>query len=219
MKIVADSRGRLLKPELHRLSDDTVYFNTRFRKGAKLIDLWEIVEEELQKGQTDLLVIYGGICDITDVSFDHRGRRNFWPPDDIRGRFTYIKALLSGLADNYNLLNSSTKVCFIPEPGTSLAMINNIPKPVDDETHTIQMRLEEELTELRCHMKHVNDRMNIITPWTLKVSHVRRNNRWYPVYRRSADGLHPTRNQAYKMALILKEFSERILVNKREERF
>lgn len=89
-----------------------------------MIDLWEIVEDELQKGQTDLLIIYGGICDITDVLYDRYGRRSFWPPDDVQGRFANIKTLLTGLANNYNLLNTTTKVCFIPESGIGLGMIN-----------------------------------------------------------------------------------------------
>lgn len=215
VKIVADSRGKFLKTELQRLNDSTIHFNTRYRKGAKLIDLWEIVEEELFKGQADLIIIYGGVCDITDITYDNFGRRFFWPPTNIRGRFTEIKSLMSGLAANYNLLNTSVKLCFMPEPGLNLAMVNRLPIPTTESEHKVQMDLENELTDLRSHTKHVNDTMSIITPWSLKITHLRRQNIWYPVYRRMHDGLHPTVHQAYKLAILLKEFSKRALYHKR----
>lgn len=77
VKVIADSRGRLLKHELFRLNDRNIHFSTRFKKGAKLVELWAIVEEELFKGQTDLIIIYGGICNITDIVYDEFGREDF----------------------------------------------------------------------------------------------------------------------------------------------
>lgn len=214
VKVVADSRGRLLKRELQRLNDNSFYFHTRFRKGAKLVDLWEIVEEELLKGQTDLLIIYGGICDITDIVHNRFGVREFWPPTDISGRFNDIKSLMSGLANNYNLLNPKTKLCFMPEAGLDLAMVNRLTY-VDENIKVIQAKLESELEELRCHTKHINDSMNMTTPWTLKVTHSRRKNKWWPAYSRSVDGLHPTLYQANYLARVLKEFSKSALISKR----
>lgn len=214
VKVVADSRGRLLKPELQRLNDDSFHFHTRYRKGAKLIDLWEIVEEELQKGQTDLLIIYGGICDITNIVYNKYGRREFWPPKDIAGRFNDIKSLMSGLANNYNLLNPDTKLCFMPEAGVDLAMVNQLTY-VDETTKAIQANLEIELEDLRCHTKRTNDSMSTITPWTLKITHSRRKNKWHPAYSRSTDGLHPSLFQAHNLASVLKEFSKSALISKR----
>lgn len=213
--VVADSRGRLLKGELQRLNDSSIYFNTRVRKGGKLIDLWEIVEEELAKGQADLLIIYGGVCNITDVCYDEAGTRSFWPPADIGNRFAEIRDLMKGLATNYNLLNSETKLCFMPEPGLSLGMVNHIHEPYSDELFNLQRNLEHELTVLHHHTKEVNDSMHCMTPWTLKATHLRRRNKWFPVYSRMRDGLHPTLHQAYKLACIIKEFGKKMLSLKR----
>lgn len=63
-------------------------------------------------------------------------------------------------------------------------------EPISGEINCIQRNLEWELAELRCYTKHVNDYMNVITPWTLKVTHLRRRNQWYPVYTRMRDGIH-----------------------------
>lgn len=59
------------------------------------------MEEELLKGQVDLLIIYGGVCNLTDVHYDEFGNRSFWP-ENIHGRVVEIKNLMKGLATNYN---------------------------------------------------------------------------------------------------------------------
>lgn len=64
---------------------------------------------------------------------------------------------MTGLAANYNLLNCHTKLCLMPEPGPSLAMANQMSEPITEDTCKIQMNLEKELTDLRCHTKHIND--------------------------------------------------------------
>lgn len=192
------------------LNDKSFYFSTRYRKGAKLTDLWEMAEHDILAGQTDLLIFYGGVCNVTDVHFSQRGKRSFWPPADLTSRFEEIKSTMNMIVSNYRLLNCSTKLCFIPEAGLDLACINNVRFPIPEDIQIIQQNLEVELEELRSFTKRLNDSLNILTPWTLKVTHLRRNNKWVPAYTRSSDGLHPSSAQTYKMAGIIKRYVQNV---------
>lgn len=206
VRVLADSRGRNLKNELHRLNDNSFYFSTRVRKGARLTDLWEMAENDILSGQIDLLLLYGGICDVTDIYFSRRGSRSYWPPADLSSRFESIKSIMHSITNNYRLMNCNTKLCFIPEAGVGLARINHIASPIPEDIRSIQLNLENELVDLRNFTKRMNDSLDIITPWTIKVTHLRRENKWVPVYSRSHDGLHPSFAQAFKMAKIIKNF-------------
>lgn len=206
VRVYADSRGRLLKSELYRLNDGTIHFHTRYRKGAQLVNLWEMAELDLLSGQIDLVILLGGICNITDAYYDHHGRRSFWPPNNITQRFDDIKGLMRDMASNYRLLNTKTKLCFIPEAGIDLVKFNSLKEPISIEVRRLQSDLETELQELRDFTKNLNTSMNVLTPWTLKVTHRRHSNKWIPVYSRSNDGLHPTLHQAYQIASVLHKF-------------
>lgn len=195
-----------MKSELIRYNDRALHFHTRYRKGAKLVDLWELAEPDLIAGQIDLVIIMGGICNITDVQHDDHGNRNFWPPNDIALRFGEIKALMSEMANNHRLLNTGTKLCFIPEAGIDLAKYNYPYEQRQNGVLTLQYELENELEDLRNFTKSLNDSLNVLTPWTLKVTHHRRASKWIPVYSRMSDGLHPTLYQAYQMAKILHKY-------------
>lgn len=210
IRVLADSRGRNLKNELQLLNDSSFYFSTRSKKGAKLGDLWEMAENDILTGQSDLLILYGGICDVTDVHFSRNGVRSFWPPADLTSRFENIKSTMHSIVNNYHLMDCDTKLCFIPEAGVSLALINHVISPVPEDIRLIQLDLENELDDLRNLTKRLNDSLNILTPWTIKVTHLRRDNKWVPAYVRSHDGLHPSVNQAYKMARILKKFAQNV---------
>lgn len=210
IRVLADSRGRKLKNELHRLNDGTLYFSTRVRKGAKLCDLWELAESDILTGQTDLLILYGGICDITDIHIARSGRRSFWPPANLSTRFDNIKSNMDSIVRNYQLLNCNTKLCFIPEAGVGLAMLNRISPPIPEDVRALQSQLEEELSDLQNFTKALNDSLNILTPWTLKITHLRRENNWVPVYSRSDDGLHPSTAQAFRMAKVIKKHAQSV---------
>lgn len=195
-----------MKNELFRLNDHAVYFHTRYRKGAKLVNLWELAEPDLLSGQIDLILLIGGICNITDLYYDFHGIRSIWPPEDISSRFDEIKMLMSDMVNNYRLLNTDTKLCFVPESGIDLARVNSLCEPIPNEVQQIQTNLEIELDELRNFTKSLNDGMGVLTPWTLKVTHHRRTSKWIPVYSRLSDGLHPTVYQARRIAEILHKF-------------
>lgn len=117
---------------------------------------------------------------------------------------------MSSIVNNYKLLDCSPKLCFIPEAGIGLADVNRISSPVPDDIRFIQNSLELELDELRNFTKRLNDSLNILTPWTIKVSHLRRDNKWVPVYSRFYDGLHLSADQSSKMARILKKFVKKV---------
>lgn len=67
----------------------------------------------------------------------------------LSSRFHEIESLMREMANNYRLLNTETKLCFIPEPGIDLAKFNSLCEPLSREVRILQSDLEIELDDLR----------------------------------------------------------------------
>lgn len=52
--------------ELATYNDSEIRFHVKYRKGAGLIELWEIAEYELVRDNYDMIFILGSVCDLTD---------------------------------------------------------------------------------------------------------------------------------------------------------
>lgn len=208
--IMADSRGAWLSRELrnylrlHRITD--VHYHVVYRKGAGLATLWELAEFVLLSRKVDILMILGGICDITSLSIDSRGRRSFWPSTELSEKMDYIIDIMNGIANNFKLLQLPCRLCFIPEPGADLIRYNRLVHPINWRFLVIQHQLEDYLVSLHAFTRRLNNSLGMPTPWTLDATHTRRNNQLVQVYSRLRDGLHPTLTQVKKWAEIIIRF-------------
>lgn len=201
--IISDSRGSHLWREFRRTVNNEAYFRVIARKGASLRRLWEIAELEILKGRPDIIIILGGICDLTDRYYTQQGNREFWPPHDFRSRVTEIAELMRSIANNHILLNISVKLCFLPEAGCDLLRYNQVQDPIPRELIKIQEDFEQGLRYLQNTARDLNRLLGMPTPWSLDCTHARRYGRLVPVYWRTSDGLHYSDEQTREMADIL----------------
>lgn len=102
-------------------------------KVASLKKLWEIAESEILKGPLDIILLFRGICDLTDRHYNWFGQREFWPPADMLPRINEVADLMSSIAKNFTLLNVKVKLCFLPEPGCDLLAYNHCQEPIPRE--------------------------------------------------------------------------------------
>lgn len=204
--VLADSRGSYLWRELRRTHNDDVYFRVISRKGASLRKLWEIAEAEIFQGRPDIIILYGGICDLTDRSYNWYGRREFWPPADLVARINEVANLMSSIANNLTLMNISVRLCFLPEAGCDLLSYNRCVDPIPRELMVLQENFEHGLKYLQKHARILNSQLGMPTPWTLDATHGRRYGKLVPVYNRLHDGLHPTLEVTRELANILSKY-------------
>lgn len=209
--IIMDSRGAWLSRELRNYTRDSqidkIEFRVIYRKGAGLATLWEVAEFALLTRKIDLLLILGGICDITGPSRDSSGRRVFWPRSNLPERMDYVVSIMEGIVSNFRLLDLPCRLCFLPEPGADLIRYNRLFHPIDWKYLIIQEELESFMVSLHAFTRRLNRSLQMPTPWTLDASHTRRNGRLIQVYSRFRDGLHPALPQVKKWAEIIVEFA------------
>lgn len=185
-----------------------------YRRGAGLETLWEIIEWNILTKHFDYVFLLGGVCNMTDkVIID--GRREFWPPADLDGRFARIHQLIRDIARNFKLLKTNAKLILLLEPGLDLIKLNRVPHPVPWRTLVVQSELEERLDLLRLYTRVINSYLGVITPWTLDLTHSYRNHEVHPVYDRLRDGIHFTGAQVVGLAKILAEYVENDIAKSR----
>lgn len=218
VKIIADSRGSWLLNELWPYNDTEIKFSVKFRKGAGLIKLWELAEYELLKGHSDMIFILGSVCDLTDKYGSTRNGRVYWPPHNIKERFASVKSILSGMANNYKLLNPRPMLCFLPECGLDLIRYNKVFHPVPFQLLIMQEEFEDCLRDLQQFTVDLNRSIGSVTPWTLEVTNVNRGGRMVPVYDRTFDGLHYSRLQVRRLAFTLWKYVQVELLGKKLNR-
>lgn len=208
---ITDSRGAWLsyqiREALRRQEKADISFTVIYRKGAGLALLWELAEKVLLTRKVDILFIAGGICDITKPHFQRNGRRVFWPSHCLQDHFDYVIDIMNSMVKNFTLLNVPGKMCFVPEPGADLIRYNQVHHPVPWQALIIQEELEDKLEMLLLTTRRLNDKMHMPTPWTMNITHARRNNNLLPIYDRLRDGLHPSMNQVKKLASVLIDFT------------
>lgn len=206
--IVMDSRGSWLHRELNKYQLPHLRFKVVYRKGAGLRSLWEIAEWYLLTRKVDLIILLGGVCDITD-RFYYYGQRQFWPPNDIEGRFADLYGYMRDIVHNFKLISNklNTKLAFLPEPGLDMIKYNKVPHPVPWRLLVTQATLEDQLELLQLYTRALNSLTGSITPWSMDVSHAHRNGKLVPVYERMTDGLHFSGNQVKKLADIIANFA------------
>lgn len=205
--------------ELAAYNDDKIIFSVKYRKGAGLVELWELTEFELLQGQTDIIFILGSICDLTDKYGKGRANRVYWPPHNIKERFTRVKSMLSGMANNYCLLNPRPMLCFLPESGLDLIRYNRVFHPVPFQLLIMQEEFEDCLRDLQQYTVNLNRDMGCTTPWTLEVTNANRGGRMVPVYDRTYDGLHYSFQQIRKLAFTLWKYVQIELLGKKLNRY
>lgn len=135
------------------------------------------------------------------------GTRAFWPNKNLEDHFSYIKDIMNGMISNFKLLDLPGKLCFVPEPGADLIRYNHVRHPVPWDKLIIQQELEERLEDLLISTRRMNDRLSVPTPWTMNITHSRRNGGLIPIYDRFRDGLHPSLVQVKKLAIVIIDFT------------
>lgn len=169
--------------------------------------MWELAEKVLFTRKVDILFISGGICDITKPQYLPDGRRVFWPKYSLQDHFDTLIDIMNGIVNNFELLNLPCKLCFVPEPGADLVRYNRVSHPVPWDVLIIQEELEDRLESLLFTTRRLNDKLHMPTPWTMNITHARRNGQLLPIYDRLRDGLHPALWQIKKLATVLIEFT------------
>lgn len=199
--IVTDSRGAWLHLELRKYQLPHIKFSVMYRRGAKLRNLWEIIEGCLLTRPLDYIIILGGVCDITDRHVVD-GVREYWPPTNLDARFDSIYRDMRDIARNFKLLtsDSSCKLVFLPEPGIDLVKYNRVLHPVPWRILVCQAELEERLELLQLYTRALNSYLGTKTLWTMDVTHAHRNGRLIPVYDHMTDGVHFSGHQVKKLA-------------------
>lgn len=215
--IITDSRGAWLTREVRNFTRDhhfdDIDFRIIYRKGAGLAKIWEIAEFALLTRKIDLLMLLGGICDITGPSRDSRGRRVFWPRGNLPDRIDYVTNIMEDIVSNFQLLQLPCQLCFIPVPGADLIRYNRLHHLIEWDYLIIQEELENFMVSLHAFTRRLNRSLGMPTPWTLDASHTRRNGRLVQVYSRFRDGLHPALSQVKKWAEILVNFARGLFIN------
>lgn len=211
--IISDSRGARLGQELRALRSTHIHFRVIVKSGAKLIQLWEHAEYEILFNQPDIIFLYGGVCDLTDRYYNMYGERYFWPPFNIRDRVESIIDTMDDIMKNHLLMNTQTKIVFIPECGLDLLRYNGIHHPAPWRYLVTQADLEYNLRRLQTRAREINNIYSIGTPRTLDLTHSRRNGYMMPVYSRLYDGLHPPRSMVRNFAMIIHDFTKYFLID------
>lgn len=212
VKVFADSRGTWLGHELNTFYHPKINFQVKYRKGASIVRIWEMVEVELIRNVTDLYVIFGGVCDLKRKSYDILGRRRFWPHNDLKLIFESLTEKMEGMAYNFRLVNHHSILCFLPEPGLDLLRYNQVMHPIPWYLMILQESLEKNLRILQAKSKVINASIGSLTPWTLEVTHAKRAGRLIPVFDRLHDGLHFSPLQVTRLARLLVKFAENTLL-------
>lgn len=204
--------------ELALYNDAEIKFSVKYRKGAGLIELWELVEFELLHGHTDFIFVIGSVCDLTDKYGNWRTGRSYWPPYNIKERFDSVKSKLKGMASNYCLLKPRPMLCFLPESGLDLIRYNKVFHPVPFQLLIMQEEFEDCLRDLQKFVLGINETMGCVTPWTLEVTWVNRGGRMVPVYDRTYDGLHYSHDQIKKLAFVIWKYVQIEVLGKKMNR-
>lgn len=201
--VYCDSRGARLHQKLRDLSDFTTKFRVRFKHGATLKQLWEIIEYDLLTKRIDLVVIFCVICNLTDRCYSPRGPRLFLPPFNMDERFEEVENTMAAISSNFSLLNQGNKLCFLPESGCDLIRMNGIYHPVPCFEHNLEI--------LQLKAEKINLQFGVPAPWTLEISHDLRHDRWVPLYDRFFDGIHPTDKQAAEYSIAIARYVQSAL--------
>lgn len=180
--LVTDSTGKNMESLFNQNMEATVQFTVYYYSGAGLRSLWETIEHIILFHHVNIVYLLGGICDLTDRSYDDLGRRQFWPPTNIRGRFSFTRSILSDNTSNFTLMYIKTKFCIIPDPGCDLIRYNSVTNPVPRYLLEIQEKFDNGIYFLRELTKSLNESINMITQWTIDVTHGRRYGKSVPDY-------------------------------------
>lgn len=203
--IYADSRGAWLEREHRRYQNDKYHFVVKFRRGARLSDLWELIEYDILTGRhrPDFIFVYGGVCDLTQRYTNRFGRRSYWPAHNIRESFRKVKQIMNDMVNNLRLISPNMRMCFLPEAGVDMITYNRIRHPVPYKLLIVQEMFEDHLRDLQWVTRLINSRSGIVTPWSLDVTHSHRSGRMVPVFNRNLDGLHLTIQQIKRLAYVI----------------
>lgn len=171
----------------------------------------------MHESNFDVVFIYGGVCDLTDLKSSERGVRLVDLPTDMEARIVAICDKMENIATNFKLLDPNAYLSFIMEAGLDLIAYNRITSPVPREWIEKQERLEYYLPSLQDKAKMLNQSPGSQTAWTLDSTHARRGQHMIPVYSRLPDRLHPNEAIAKKLARAIKNATTRMLRNKSED--
>lgn len=209
IRIYADSRGSWLGRELNRYSSDKYFFTVLFKRGARLADLWELIEYDLllSDEKIDFIMVYGGICDLTLKYRNSMGRITYWPHEDMEGSFKQVKIAMMEMVNNLKMIRPGLKLCFLPEAGADLLAYNGVMHPVPYKLLIVQETFEVYLRDLQFVTRLINTRTGATTPWSLDATHRWNAGKLIPVYSRSFDGLHLTHQQVKKLASLLTKYA------------
>lgn len=191
--------------ELQRLKDETTQFKVIVKRGAGLDRLWSETEKELRINRPDIVFIYGGVCDLTDLHYDTHGKRSVFLPKDMEARIISICDKHEDIASKFTKIESNSQLSFVMESGLDLIVYNGIKQPIPREWLEEQERLERFLPSLQDKARMLNSGLRSQTAWTLDATHARRGLLLSPVYSRLPDGLHPNEAVSRKLVKALRK--------------
>lgn len=187
------------------------------KKGAGLDRIWSSIQKELHESKYDVVFIYGGVCDLTDLKYDEKRVRFVDLPLDMESRVVAICDKMDYIAAKFKLLDPMPHLSFIMEAGLDLIAYNRISSPVPRIWIEKQEKLEHYLPSLHEKAKMLNCSLGSQTAWTLDATHARRGRHMSPVYSRLPDGLHPNEVIATKLARAIQKATSLMLRPKSNE--
>lgn len=128
--LISDSRGKFMDSIFNNLPDYPMQFSVHRRNGARLAELWEIAESIILFEHQDIIYIYDGEWDLTEVNYLPNGTREYWPVENFVWKINETKRMLTDIVNNFSLMYTPTKLCLLPEPGLDLICYNHVRNPV-----------------------------------------------------------------------------------------
>lgn len=125
---------------------------------------WDISKQELDSNDCDMVFIYGGVCNITDLFHNIQGQRIAWPPNDLVKRFNDICSIMESISEQFKSKYHGKFLSFVTEAGLDLIAYNRIPEPVKRMYIKSQEELERLLPNLHIKARYLNEQLGSVTP-------------------------------------------------------
>lgn len=209
--IITDSRGKFFDLYLahHNVHKD-VRFVLEVYRGWTVSKLWAQARQVIKTKSPTLVYIMGGINDIT--SRDHSiNLRQYWPSPSLSQAMLRLTRLLGRVVESHLRLNTTTKLCILPEIGGNLVRYNKLPKPFPSWAKSLQLNLKSRLLRLNEYIQTFNSLLDMATPWFLDTIYKKARGILRPNYSRLYDGIHPLKSTSERMVVCLIKHTHRVL--------
>ena len=198
--IFSDSRGKRLENDIAEyVVDDSVHICVHSKSGDRLQNITARAKQWAMQNRTDLLVVYGGTCDLT---MKHKREGVITP------KYTTADSLLGHLTEQFNYvkvtvgaLHNAPPLLIVPLSGVNLSACNPPGYPVTAEEQTM---INTAVLDVNSHITKLNATDAVVTPWTASLTHVRQHGGHYKHdYRQYPDGVHASRTLEKRIAKVM----------------